>query len=126
MPYTNIKPKEAYQRIQEGFRYLDVRTVEEFQAGHAKGAVNIPIILKTPAGREQNPNFLTVVQEKFPKGTKLVIGCHSGGRSAIACQVLETQGYPEVYNIIGGFGGGVDSETGESIKGWKDEGLPVE
>ncbi|OGQ04385.1 MAG: hypothetical protein A2W61_07370 [Deltaproteobacteria bacterium RIFCSPLOWO2_01_44_7] len=125
MAYTNIKPKEAYQRTKEGYTYLDVRTVEEFQAGHAKGAVNVPIILKTPAGREQNPNFLTVVQEKFPKGTKLVIGCHSGGRSGMACQVLQPLGY-EVFNIAGGFGGGVDSETGETIKGWKEEGLPVE
>lgn len=126
MPYTNIMPKEAYQRTKEGYTYLDVRTVDEFKAGHAAGAVNIPIFIATPAGRQLNPNFLTLVQEKFPKTTKLVIGCHSGGRSGKACELLAAEGYKDIFNIDGGFGGKPDPETGEFIKGWKEEGLPIE
>ncbi len=126
MGFIHIKPKEAYQRMQEGFVYLDVRTVEEFQNGHAKGAFNIPIFFKSPAGREQNPNFLALIQDKFPKNSKIVIGCQSGGRSSMACQILVAQGYTDVCNIAGGFGGGVDPDTGEPIAGWRDAGLPVE
>lgn len=126
MPFTHIRPEEACQKMEKGYFYLDVRTVEEFAQGHAKGAVNIPIFIKTPVGREQNPNFLALVQEKFPKNSKLVVGCHSGGRSAMACQVLQAQGYADVCNIIGGFGGGADPDTGEAIAGWKGAGLPVE
>lgn len=120
MPFTNISPKEAYQRTKEGYLYLDVRTGEEFKAGHAKGAVNISIFISTPAGREFNPNFLGLVQEKFSKEAKLVIGCHSGGRSGKACELLVAEGYTNVFNIDGGFGGK------PGVPGWEEEGLPVE
>lgn len=126
MSYQNILPKEAYQKTKEGYTYLDVRTPEEFKQGHAKGAVNIPIFLATPAGRQFNPEFLEMVQEKFSAETKLVIGCHSGGRSGKACQLLGEQGYKHLFNIDGGFGGRLDPTTGEQIKGWQDEGLPCE
>lgn len=126
MPFSHINPKEAFQKIEEGFVYLDVRTPEEFQNGHAKNAVNIPIFIATPAGRQFNPNFLALVQEKFPKTTKLVIGCHSGGRSAKACELLEEIGYKITFNIMGGFGGCVDPNTGDTILGWRDAGLPCE
>lgn len=127
MATTNIFPKEAFQKIEkEGYAYLDVRTPEEFKQGHAKGAVNIPIFLKTPAGREFNPNFIAAVREKFGAGVKLVIGCHSGGRSGKACQILEEVGFKNLFNIDGGFGGKVDPQTGDTIKGWSEEGLPCE
>ncbi len=126
MAYGNIFPKEADQKIKEGYAYLDVRTEEEFKQGHAKGATNIPIFLITPAGREFNPEFVEQVEKKFPAASKLVIGCHSGGRSAKACQLLESAGFKNLFNIDGGFGGRPDPETGEYIKGWKEEGLPCE
>lgn len=127
MPHTNIRPREAYEKMQkEGFAYLDVRTVDEFKNGHPKGAVNIPIFLATPSGREFNPNFVTVVKEKFPPTAKLVIGCHSGGRSAKACDLLSCEGYKNIFNIDGGFGGRMEPQTGERIAGWEDEGLPTE
>ena len=127
MTYANIFPKEAFQKIEkEGFSYLDVRTEEEFKQSHAKGALNIPIFLATPAGRQFNPEFLAAVQEKFPANAKLVIGCHSGGRSGKACQLLEEVGYKNLFNIDGGFGGRFNPETGEQIKGWSEEGLPCE
>lgn len=127
MAYCNITPKEAYQKTkEEGYLYLDVRTVEEFKAGHAKGAINIPIFLNTPAGRQLNPDFVKEIQQKFPTSSKLVIGCHSGGRSGKACQLLEQVGFQNTFNIDGGFGGRMDMQTGEYIKGWQEEGLPCE
>lgn len=126
MTYSNILPKEAHQKTQAGYIYLDVRTPEEFKAGHAKGALNIPIFISTPAGRQFNPEFMAQVQEKFTAGAKLVIGCHSGGRSGKACQLLSEAGYKDLFNIDGGFGGRIDPETGEQIKGWREEGLPCE
>ena len=121
MTFSNITPKAAYEKMtKEGYRYLDVRTVEEFEDGHAKGSVNIPLIMATPQGKQQNPKFVEEVKGQFPQGTKLVIGCHSGGRSAKACAILNREGYPDVFNIDAGFGGSVDQT------GWMDEGLPVE
>lgn len=42
---TRISPQEASQKLAEGWTYVDVRTVEEFEAGHPPGAVNVPIAL---------------------------------------------------------------------------------
>ena len=120
MPFANITPKEAYQKTKEGSAYLDVRTAEEFAAGHAKGAVNVPLFFKTPAGRQFNPDFLKQVQKQFSAGNPLVVGCYSGGRSAQACEILEMEGYKQICNIDGGFGG----KPGQP--GWKDLGLPTE
>lgn len=126
MTYPVIRAREAYQKMQEGAMYLDVRTPEEFQAGHAKGAVNIPLMFKGLLGLKPNPEFTTQVEAQIPKATKLVIGCAVGGRSARACELLSEHGYAQVANIDGGFVGKNDPATGDRIKGWKEEGLPVE
>lgn len=126
MTFSHITPKEAFEKVQGGYVYLDVRTSQEFQSGHPKGAVNIPIFIVSPAGREFNPNFLALVKEKFAGNTKLVVGCQSGGRSAKACEILKSEGYADLFNVAGSFGGGVHAETGEYVTGWKDEGLPTE
>lgn len=118
MSYQTITPKEAYQKMQESYVYLDVRTPQEFQSGHPKGSVNIPIFFAGPAGRQLNPNFVEEAKAQFPKETKLLIGCHSGGRSAKACEILAAQGYAILCNVDGGFGGNPNQT------GWHDEGLP--
>ena len=126
MATANIKPREAAQKMKEGYTYLDVRSVEEFADGHAKGAFNIPIFINTAGGRQFNPEFIEKVQEKFSPETKLVIGCHSGGRSGKACQLLAEIGFKDLFNIDGGFGGRLDPSSGSPIKGWKEEGLPCD
>lgn len=126
MSFDIVTPKQAYQRMQEGWLYLDVRTEEEFAAGYATGALNIPLFTATPQGRELNAEFLAEVQAAFPATAKLVIGCASGGRSGKACELLSAAGYAHVANIDGGFVGRSDPATGTLVQaGWKAEGLPV-
>ncbi len=71
--------------------FIDVRTPPEYGAGHAPGAVNIP--LHELAGR------LAEVGEPG-QGTVYVI-CQSGGRSSKATDLLVRQGYTAA-NIVGG------------------------
>lgn len=118
MSFTNLTPSEAHEKTKEGFVYLDVRTAEEFKAGHPCGAVNIPLLLAGILGRKSNPDFMKQVQERFPKNSKLVIGCASGGRSASACALLSSLGYECLFNVAGGFSGSADQA------GWKTLGLP--
>jgi len=122
MSYKIISPKEAYEKMQEGFAYLDVRTPEEFAKGHAKGAVNIPLFTGSMEGERQfNMNFVEEVKKQFPADVKLIVGCHSGGRSSMACELLSKHnGSQTLCNIDGGFGGNLHQ------KGWKAEGLPTE
>ena len=63
-----ISPGEARELIEkEGYVYVDVRSVPEFESGHPEGAYNVPLLHMGPAGMTPNPEFLSVMQQRFPK-----------------------------------------------------------
>ena len=123
-----ISPQEAFDALQQDAQavYIDVRTVEEFAAGHPEGAVNIPIALHDPAeGMVYNPDFVEVVESHFGKDRKLLLGCKAGPRSNNAANLLEQQGYQDVASVRGGFGGMRDGYGQVVVEGWEGLGLPV-
>ena len=69
---------------------LDVRTVEEYNLSHIDGAINIPL-------DELRENL-----EKLEKSKEIIVHCHSGLRSYLACRILQQKGY-NVKNLIGGY-----------------------
>ncbi|KKO19407.1 MAG: rhodanese-like domain-containing protein [Candidatus Brocadia sp.] len=100
----NISPgqaREILEKSQDAY-ILDVRTKEEYNESHLKGANLIPI-------QELEQNI-----SKIPKDKIIVVHCASGKRSAKACAMLKDKGLKELCNVEGG------------IKQWKAEGLPVE
>ncbi|HSO75230.1 MAG TPA: rhodanese-like domain-containing protein [Blastocatellia bacterium] len=106
--------------------YLDVRSVPEFEAGHAAGAINIPLLHFSPgAGMSPNPDFPAVVEATLAKDAKFVVGCKSGGRSARACELMSQMGFTNVANIRGGFGGMTDNAGRLVEPGWSTLGLPT-
>jgi len=120
-----ISPGEARELIEkEGYVYVDVRSVPEFESGHPEGAYNVPLLHMGPAGMAPNPDFLSVMQHRFPKDTKLVVGCKSGGRSLRAVQVLESAGYAQVVDQRAGFDGAMDFLGRVVEPGWRPAGLP--
>jgi phage shock protein E len=86
------EPSVAWEKIDRGVTLIDVRTAEEFAAGHIDGAINIP--------------FENIVAElaklNITKDTEVVLYCRSGRRSGIAQESLVKQGYRYTYNA-GGF-----------------------
>ena len=89
MTVKRVSPHEADQLVrEEGYAYLDVRSIREFEAGHPAGAYNIPFLHKTPSGMQPNPEFADVVTTVFAKDAKLVLGCRSGNRSLRAAEIL--------------------------------------
>lgn len=60
---------------------IDVRTPEEYDEGHAQGARNIPV-------QELGERF-----DEIPAGTRVVLYCRSGIRSAAAAALLGREGY---------------------------------
>ena len=68
--------------------FVDVRTPEEFAAGHVDGAINIPHTEMPERWRELEPH----------RGDSLIVYCRTGRRSAIALEVLESQGFPFTRN----------------------------
>ena len=130
MSMTTVGVREARRlQTEEGYSYIDVRSVPEFENGHPEGASSVPLMHLDPATRQMrpNPDFLAVMQARFPTGAKLLIGCQMGGRSARAAQVLAGAGYETAVNVDGGFGGRRDPATGRTAaEGWAEAGLPTE
>lgn len=82
---------------------LDVRTPEEFAAGHIRGAVNIDV---------EGPNFDAAIATLDP-ATTYAIYCRSGRRSAIAAEKMKAAG----FNTICTLDGGIQTWTGELVGG---------
>ena len=98
MKYEELQNK---LNAQENFVLLDVRTQEEFDAGHIAGAILLPydeIALKAA----------TVLPDKEKE---IVLYCRSGRRSAIAKKALVELGYKDVEDF-----GGINRWKGELVK----------
>jgi rhodanese-related sulfurtransferase len=137
-----VTSKEAFEKWKgslEKVKILDVRTAEEYLfVGHASMAWNIPIFfqsyewdtLKQKFPMKPNPDFITAVKKIFTLNDTILVTCRSGGRSAMAVNLLAKEGFKNVFNITDGFEGDVvdDSESvfdGQRMKnGWKNSGLP--
>jgi len=89
-----VSPAEAYQAWKsapEKVVILDVRTPQEYQSGHVKGAQNLDFYA----------NFEAAV-EKLPKDKIYYLHCASGRRSGLATEIMRQKGH-KAYNM-GGFG----------------------
>ena len=102
-PMKNLSVAESHEERGDGqsIRLIDVRTPGEFRSVHAEGALNHPL------------ESLDAEALPFGKDDTLHLICQSGGRSAMACQKLETAGYEAVVNLEGG------------TSAWQAAGLPV-
>jgi hydroxyacylglutathione hydrolase len=92
----------ADQRRSGGVTVIDVRSAEEWEAGHLPGVVNIPL------------GVLPDRIAEIPADRPVVLQCQGGGRSAIAASLLQARGFPDAANLVGGF------------RAWEAEGLPVD
>ncbi len=121
MSVRRVSPQEALDLISnKGYRYVDVRSVPEFEDGHPRDAINVPIANMGPAGFVPNPDFLGAIEDQFVKDAKIVVGCRSGGRSLQAAQILTAAGFTDVVDQRAGF------EGTPRDPGWRPLGLPVE
>ena len=72
---------------------LDVRTPEEYEAGHIINAQLLDI--RDPQG------FMSGMDE-LDKSQTYFVYCRSGARSAQACELFKQQGIENCYNLLGG------------------------
>ena len=137
-----VTAKQAYEKWKaEPAKALiiDVRTPEEFLfVGHPAMAWKIPVAAQSyewDAGKGQFPmkllpDFVSRVNEVAKPGDTILVTCRSGGRSAIAVNLLAKAGFTQVYNIIDGVEGDAVNEVasvfvGQRLKnGWKNSGCP--
>jgi rhodanese-related sulfurtransferase len=124
MNVKRVSPEEALSLVEkEGYAYVDVRSVPEFESGHPEGAYNVPLAHLGPQGMSPNPDFLAVMEKTFPKDSKLVVGCKTGGRSLQAATLLLSAGWQSIVDQRAGFQGAMDP-SGRPEPGWGPKGLP--
>ena len=128
MSIKDINPTQAKELLDgdEAYTYIDVRSMQEYEAGHPASSLNIPIMHKEAMGMVPNTDFVPVVEKHFARDAKLILGCQMGGRSTRAAQALVAAGFTDVSNVMGGFGGARDQSGQVVEKGWAELGLPVE
>ena len=125
MTIQRLSPRECHSLMEsEGYVYVDVRSIPEFDGGHPAGAYNVPVAHAGAGGMQPNPDFVAVMETAFPKDTKLVIGCLSGGRSQRAVAMLLSAGFTAMVEQRAGWGGVRDPYGRVSEPGWSSEALP--
>jgi rhodanese-related sulfurtransferase len=137
-----VTAKEAYRRWEaepDQVKIVDVRTPEEvLWVGHPPMAWKIPVVAVTyewDADKKQFPmrplpDFVTRVQTVTTLDDTLMVMCRSGGRGAMAVNLLAKAGYKNDYNVVDGMeGDSVDDPDSvfqgqRLVNGWKNSGLP--
>jgi rhodanese-related sulfurtransferase len=124
-----VTPNEAKGLLESSadVTYLDVRSDEEFRAGHVPDSVNIPLLQRGPSGTGlvPNPAFVAQVNERFSKDTRLITGCLRGGRSLKAAQLLVGDGFSAVIDMRGGYDGELSATGQLTCPGWARRGFPT-
>ena len=82
---------------------LDVRTDDEWEAGHIGGALHVPL------------NELSARMAELPCEPLFLI-CGSGYRSSIGCSLLQRQGRGDVSSVVGGWTAWESAEREASAK----------
>lgn len=100
-----ITPLSLQEKIGNGARFqvLDVREPFEFEEGHVRGAVNVPI--------QNLPRVVDTLG--LDPDRPIVAVCLSGHRSKPAFRLLKRKGYQMVYSLSGG------------MLSWRRLGLPT-
>ena len=136
---TSAEAYEKWQAAPDEVKLIDVRTPEEFIfVGHPEMAQCIPLGFLSYRWDEQksrfeldfNPRFVPQVGEWFDPDETLLVICRSGGRSAMAVNLLAQAGHTDAWNITDGMEGDLVEDPGgpndgkRMVNGWKNSGLP--
>ena len=137
-----VTAAEAYDMwlaAPDAVKVFDVRTLEEYiYIGHAPMAWNIPMLFQTHEwdaekgyfAFQPNTDFLSQAKEVAGPEDTILVMCRSGGRSAMAVNLLAEAGFTNVYQITDGMEGDVIKDPlsvfqGQRLmNGWKNSGLP--
>ena len=97
-----LTPAEMKELMDEGKEYIliDVRSKEEYNLGHISGAKLIPV------------SDMESRLDELSKDKKIIVYCKSGKRSKTAAEILNNNGFKNIYDMGG-------------IEDWINEGYPI-
>ncbi|MBN1256016.1 MAG: sulfurtransferase [Deltaproteobacteria bacterium] len=102
---TQISPVDAKALFDKGVVFVDVKEPDEFQAGHIRGAKNIP---------RGTVEWMVPKQVTDDKNATMVVYCEHGSRGMLAAYALVQMGYKNAKNLEGG------------RSAWEKAGFPLE
>jgi len=91
--FKQISMSKIRELVEQDAYILDVREMEEYEAGHITNATIIPL------------SQLRDRYKEIPGDVPVYVHCRSGQRSYNAVLMLQSKGYDKVFNISGGFVG---------------------
>lgn len=89
--FKQVHVSEIRDLYEQGAFFLDVREKNEFENGHIKDALNIPL------------SELRERMDEIPKEHPIYVHCRSAQRSYNAVMALQNSGFTQVYNVSGSF-----------------------
>lgn len=102
---SSLVPSQFQQAIDSGkYVLIDVRTADEYSAGHIKSAVQ-----KDYYQTQVFSDFLDSLNKK----AKYLIYCRTGRRSAEVLKLMQTKGFTNITDLLGG------------ITAWTQANLPI-
>jgi rhodanese-related sulfurtransferase len=101
---TEVSVEQAIERHEGGATLIDVREDNEWEAGHARGAIHMGRGVIERDIVHQIPN----------RDAELILYCGGGYRSALAADNLQKMGYTNVLSMAGGW------------TAWKEADAPTE
>ena len=89
-------PAEFMANAQREVVVLDVRTPEEYAAGHIDGALNVPV---------NQEDFASEISSLDREATYVVhcAGNAPGGRADVAIDQMRERGFKRIENLVGGY-----------------------
>lgn len=100
---TDVSQQEFMSQKPGSYLIFDVRTPEEFAAGHLDDAMNIP--------HDHVADQLPQIQQYAAK--PVLLYCRSGNRAVKTAEVLAKAGFTDLHHLTG------------DMQGWEAAGLPV-
>ncbi len=102
---VQLTPQDASELVNDtSVTILDVRTINEYKAGHIGKAIVIPV-------QELQER---VSEIEHLKNSKVLVYCRTGVRSKKALQILQQNGFSQLYHLEKG------------IRLWTQEGFKIE
>jgi rhodanese-related sulfurtransferase len=101
--YAAVSTQQAIQLMNQGAPVYDLRSAEEYAAGHINGARHL--------SPEQQAN--AAEQLKRFKDRLIILACEDGSRASALSRTLHAAGFTKVFNLRGG------------LQNWRAEGLPL-
>lgn len=102
---SSLTPSQFNELLQTNkYLLLDIRTADEYAAGHLKNAQQIDYY--------QTQAFSDYL-DKLDKNAKYLIYCRTGKRSSAALQIMQSKGFEDVTELLGGY------------NAWVTVGLPI-